>query len=553
MNPNEEPVLAAEEEVKEVAKLLTRAAKNYQMYLSNNRMFLTSLESVRKALDDYLEVNEVLTFVVHEFELLHNETVVYSNTDKYQSIAFRMYRDGVRLLSFHRGITEEDLVAFFEALTRCLETDNLEEDFVTLLWERDLQAITYYEVNDFEADYEKLKKEAEADRGPVKRLSRSEIAEAPWNRAPDKTEKLKPSIALTPEDVQEVQDLSMSVDDDLFLRRACQVLQQTLDLDPSKETHLEMEAALDGLMDACVHRKQLALASEMLEDITSRYRKLGDPEVMQALGRITKNRHSEANMASIAEVLAVGSETEHEHCRAYLCKLSVQAIPGLMRLLSHCKRPTARAALVASIAEIGRSCPLDVVKAVDVESGDEVALSLDVMEAIGTEEALASTLQFSKHTLPKVRVRVAQLTAKLGTRAALEIAKKLILDEDHAVRRRALSSLVEISGDGAVESLISLFTSSEFHELNHENKLSMLLVVRSLSARGQQEVIKSIMGMRRLLKRKPLEDTKISLIEVMHLMDEDTAVTELRHLCSGGSGRIRKAAQAALEKVNHED
>jgi len=553
MTVNEEPVSAVEEEVKEIAKLLSRTAKNYQMYLSNNRMFLTSLESLQKCLNDFLEVNEVLTFVVREFDLLHDDVIVYSNTDRYQSIAFRMYRDGVRLLSFHKGIAKDDLTVFFEALTRCMETDNLEEDFVTLLWEKDIQAITYYEVNDFEASYEKLKKDAGAKRGPAKEITRTDIEAAPWNRAPSKGDKLKPSIVLTPEEIREVQELTLTVDDDLFLRRACQVLRQTLELDQAKETYLDMEGAFDGFLDACVARKQIALASEVLDDITDRYKKTGETDVTEALARIIKGRHGEKNLASIAEVLAAGSETEHEHCQSYLRQVCPQAIPDLVKLLPHCKRQSARAALVSAVADVGRPHTSDIVKGIDAASGEEVALALDVLESIGTEEALADALQFCRHTSSRARAKVARLAAKLGNREALETAKRLILDEDHAVRRRALSSLVEISGDGSAETLLSLFTSNDFHNLAHDSKLSMLLVIRSLSPRRQLEMIKSILKMRRFFKRKPLEDTKVSLIEIMHLMNREIAVPELEHICEHASGRIRKAAETALMKVDDED
>jgi hypothetical protein len=549
----EEPISAVEEEVKEIAKLLSRTAKNYQMYLSNNRMFLSSLDSLQKALDEFLEVNEILTFAVREFELFHDDVTVYSNTDKYQSIAFRMYRDGVRLLSFHRGITGDDLMAFFEALTRCMETDNLEEDFVTLLWEKDLQAITYYEVNDFEADYEKLKKDADARRGPVKTITPTDIESAPWNRTPSKGDKLKPAIVLTPEELNEVQDLTLAVDDDLFLRRACQVLRQTLDLDPTAETYLDMEGAFDGFLDACVAGKQLALASEVLTDIAGRYRKAEGTDVTEAMARIVKGRHSERNLAAIAEVLAAGSETEHEHCQAYLRQVCPEAIPDLFKLLPHCNRASARTALASAIASVGGPHPLDIVKAIDAASAEEVALALDVLEAIATEEALAASLQFHGHTSPRVRAKVAQLAAKLGTREALNTAKQLILDEDHGVRRRALSTLVEISGDGSTETLLRLFTSNEFHSLPHDSKLSMLLVVRSLSPRGQSEMIKNILRMKRFFKRGPLEDTKVSLIELMHLMDRETSIRELERLCEHSSGRLRKAAEAALKKVDDED
>ena len=178
-------------------------------------------------------------------------------------------------------------------------------------------------------------------------------------------------------------------------------------------------------------------------------------------------------------------------------------------------------------------------------------MALDVMESIGTEEALGSTLQFSKHSSAKVRAKVAQLAARLGNRRALETARRLILDEDHGVRRRALSSLVEISGDGSAETLISLFTSNDFHNLSHDSKLSMLLVIRTLSPVGQRRVIEAVFKTRSLFKRKPMDDTKAALVELSHLMDPEVADDCLSWLGKHSSGRLRQATKEVLAKVNH--
>jgi HEAT repeat protein len=129
----------------------------------------------------------------------------------------------------------------------------------------------------------------------------------------------------------------------------------------------------------------------------------------------------------------------------------------------------------------------------------------------------------------------------------------LIKDEDHSVRRRAVVSLVKIGGDQCTQTLVDLFTSKEFGLLSHDCKLSMLVVIRNLSSAGQRRAIQAVFGMKALFKKKPLEDTKLSLIEIMHLMNQEVASEMLGKMIAKSSGKLRKAAEAALEKVNRAD
>ncbi len=541
-----------ENEVKEIAKLLSRAAKNYQMYLANNRMFRTSLENLKSALGEFLEENETLTFVVREFELLHRTDPVYSNTDKYQSIAFRMYRDGVRLLSFHRGITDEDLLAFFESLTRCMETDNLEEDFVTLMWAKDLQAITYYEVNDFEADYQSLSSRAGNElAAPPEPLTPSTLEKAPWNRITTETKELKPTITLTPEDLAEVRDLTLAVDDDVFLRRAGEVLIMTLEIENVPEAYVDMEMAFNSFIDTCVARKCLNLGAEMLTDLKQRYAKYKDEQIEESLRQIVDARHSEKNMTVIGEILSGGRETQCEHCRMYLSELSQEAIPVIFKLLSYSSHQSSRHVLVSSLARIGSADPAQIARCAGPEMAEEAELALETLEAIGTEKALAEAMSFTGNFSPKIRAKVALIAAKLRTSRAQQVAQTLIHDDDHSVRRRALTTLAEITGDRCADTLIKLFTSKDFHQLSHDSKLSMLLVIRTLSPVGQRRVIEAILKSRSLFKRKPMDDTKAALIELAHLMDPEVAEDCLRWLSKHSSGKLRQAAKTTLGKVDH--
>jgi HEAT repeat protein len=541
-----------EEEVREIANLLSKTAKNYQMYLSNNRMFISSLDSLKTTLDAFLEENDVLTFVVKEFELAHHDAIVYSNTDKYQSIAFRMYRDGIRLISFHHGITNDELLAFFEVLTRCLEADKLEEDFVTLLWEKDLQAITYYEVNDFEDNYD-LKK-GDGKRGQLRPdLLGQEFSPSQWNQVSHEVEKLKPTLSLTAEDLQEVRDLAFTVGDDLFLRRVWQVLSLAFEADESKEAYIDLENALKGFLDTCLTARQLGLAGDALARIRSVYGEFNDEEVAQAISRIVASRHSDKNMAAIENALAGGREVEHVQCLAYLSRLSEEAIPSIFRLLDACGQQSARQTVISSLASLAENHPRSIVACIDETSPDDVESAMDILETIGTDDALSTALRFDKHTSARVRGKLVSMIGTLRTDAASETARRLLNDPDASVRRRAVVSLVKICGAQATDALIGLFTTKEFNAQSHDYKLSILLAIRSLSPQPQRDVLGAIFKMRSFLRRRPIEDPKIALIEIMHLMDHDVALQTLDYLVNSSSGKTGKAAKNALKKVRDEN
>lgn len=539
-----------ESQVREVTALLSKAAKNYQMYLPNNRMFISSRDALKTALDRFLDENDILTFVVKEFELVHEDATVYVNMDRHQSIAFRMYRDGIRLLSFHKGVTEEDLMAFFEALTRCMEADDSEEDFVTLLWVRDLQSITYYEVNEFEADYRNAEKDRKGAR-PSPQPVTTELPREHPSKISDELERLKPALTLSTRDVEEVRDLAVAVEDDFFLKRAWQVMSFTLESDDTGKAYSDLETGLIGFLDTCVAKRQLGIAADALASIRTLYDQCEDSGAAEALSRIVATRYAERNIKVIGQILSAGREVEQVQCLAYLSRLSHDAIPSILALLPVCSRQSARQTVVTALASLAGTCPEEIVRSVDQARWEDVELVLDVLDAIGSEAALTSAMQLRRHPSPRVRSRVAALAGSLRTDAASEIAKDLLKDEDQSVRRRAVVSLVKIGADDCAETLIDLFTSKDFGLLPHESKRSMLLVTRNLAPSDQKRVIRAVFGMRNLLKKRSVEDTKMSLVEIMHLMSRDISAEILKKAAAKSSGGLRKAMEAALERLNH--
>ena len=233
-----------DKQVRDIASLFSKAAKNYQVYLPNNRMFLASLTEFAGALQKFLYDHETLSLVVNEFELHYGGKPVYENPDKHQSLAFRMYRDGVRLLSFHKGVSTKELLDLLEALSKCMEIDNLEEDFVTLLWEKDLKRITYYEIEDYEEEFEPRRPEGEAVTGVQDDVFGPDAEAMPPEQLQD-IEEMKNMLKFTTDELDQAKQMVETGDDDLLILRAWHVIQSTIGIRKSPDAFMDLSNAVE--------------------------------------------------------------------------------------------------------------------------------------------------------------------------------------------------------------------------------------------------------------------------------------------------------------------
>ncbi len=144
----EHPQVAA---VKQLLKLLDKASKNIRTFGSANPVAQRFFTQFYEALKAHLATYATLSLLVQRAEFFFLDESVYgssadSSTD---NLAFKLYSDGVRELTIHEGILEEDLLFFLGALWGTPDsTSNEDDDIVTRLWEKNLPTITLVTANE---------------------------------------------------------------------------------------------------------------------------------------------------------------------------------------------------------------------------------------------------------------------------------------------------------------------------------------------------------------------------------------------------------------------
>jgi hypothetical protein len=134
--------------VKSLLKLLDKAAKSSRTYGTSNPVAKRFFDQFYEELSKHLEAYTRLAFLVQRTELRFKEQVVYQQDREAtgDSIAFKMYADGIRELTFCEGLSREDLAFFLDALWGTTDPGDPaqadDDDIVTRLWARNLTTIT---------------------------------------------------------------------------------------------------------------------------------------------------------------------------------------------------------------------------------------------------------------------------------------------------------------------------------------------------------------------------------------------------------------------------
>lgn len=129
---------------------LTRAARSFLLYDPSNEAIRIFLQALRETTDGFLEKHGDLKLAVRPFELLVDGEVVYLDRDRERSLAFRLFRDGVRGLVVERGLEWTELLKLLEVLSiRYTGVRQTEDDMVVLLWKAGFQHIQIEAVEGF--------------------------------------------------------------------------------------------------------------------------------------------------------------------------------------------------------------------------------------------------------------------------------------------------------------------------------------------------------------------------------------------------------------------
>ena len=142
--PAKEPANPELASVKRLLTLLDKTAKSSRTYGSANPVAQKFFQELFEGLTAHLATYSKLAFLIQRSELYFNGEVVYRSEQdsSNESVAFKLYADGIRELAFLEGLAAEDLSFLLDSLWGSPDSEKDDDDIVTRLWSKNLSTLT---------------------------------------------------------------------------------------------------------------------------------------------------------------------------------------------------------------------------------------------------------------------------------------------------------------------------------------------------------------------------------------------------------------------------
>lgn len=133
---------------------LAKAARAFTLYDPGNALVRQFIGDYRARAEEATSGGDVI-LEVRPFELMLGAEVVYRENDRERSLSFKLFRDGIRKLTFGRGVELEELLRLLQILAvRFVGVRQAEDDVVTLLRKAEFARIMFVAVEGYASEDE---------------------------------------------------------------------------------------------------------------------------------------------------------------------------------------------------------------------------------------------------------------------------------------------------------------------------------------------------------------------------------------------------------------
>lgn len=559
--------------------LLAKAGRARRIYQPGNAALVRLLRDLTAGLEAALEKVEVIDLRVRANGLFFEGACVLDSPNPEESLAFALYRDGIRRLAFYRGLRPEEVEVLVAAAASGVTSTGLGEDIVTYLWRHDLEHIQYLVVDttivdanagssptsssqdipaptdiDFAIDalLRNIYGEARDDVGITSMsLDLSDISAKQIAESLDTIDDMAPgfhpqrSFTMTPAYAREVlAELEREDEHRVAVRAGHAVLHSLRTQVAGSPEQLRLFEVLLQMYDAAIIEGNLRLASFLLFGVS---RCPSTQERDAWLGEAV----AETRLRQVAQNTAATAEPDLDSLIVFLRTCGRCAVGTILGMLPSLPEPSGRRALTDLVLELGVD-DLDRIRSLLGSEQVFVAQeALYLLDRLGSPEAQALLLEAAHHPSSQVRIALLELAPGIDEDMGFQAAARGLEDADPKVRIAAARALSRIPGRAVAARLEERIQSPAFEVETSEVKLA-LLVSYALTSQSRalpvlSRLVKSGEG---LLAGRRAQDTAIQALKALRGVRGSPRILRIfERAARARRRRVREAARALLSEM----
>lgn len=550
---------------KEVIQSISKATKTLKIYLPNNPIYQKFLQEAHQKFDKHLNNFGDLKIRIKQYELLFKGHTIYENSDRMESIAFKLFVDGIRDIIFHEGIEKDEVVRFLELIGGEYDPSNPDDDMVTLLWEKNFSHITYTVAEDISragelippiamnAQLDMLINNETSDIDMLKKKDISVLNELLGPKLLDKP--LSSVFKLTEDEIEKIRGEIKDEEDLDPITELIEILSDILLMEKDFESFNEILGTLDSMLETLVVRGTFEHAARILILLRDLHNNDTLPEEFKARLKSSTDKAGDSDMIRNIELsLNKFGLEENEHLFLYLSSLDKNALIPLSDLLGRMENMKIRRILCEVLVALGRENVGLLSKRLDDERWYVVRNMVYILGKIGDPKVIDDFKKLINHQELKVRKELLHALEGMKVDRAKGLLVLLLDDRDSSMRILAVRALVNAKYKSAAPMLLNIVSRKEFEERDLYEKKEMF---ESLGRIASDEILPELRRLikRRsffLLKREKRDEVSICAVLALKRIGSEKAVEILKEGSLLKNRVIKEACSKALAEMTKE-
>ncbi|MFN0179725.1 MAG: HEAT repeat domain-containing protein [Gemmatimonadales bacterium] len=547
------------QQVEELLRTIAKAVRAFQMYLPNNPIYQRSVDALRAAfLPIWSNLPELIVKVV-ETDLMWDDHVVYHQPTKSESLAWLLYKDGLRVLTLRPGCEEEELPVFLQTVVRAkLLSADAGDDLLTLLWEYDFTLIDYRFaeiITDTLAVLDPQAIDMGAGVDPYQQTqTQQKVRDELGTIMPGGVDLDEFDSTLYFLDEAEINSLKKQVDDEYqadIRTAALAAILDTFELQPNSAIREEVIGLIESVFPNLLNRGEFRTVAWLLREmrlIGSRAAAI-DSGVKAKLDSFETRLSEPGLLAQMLQVVdeAVG-EAQDDDMAELLKELRVPALEPLAAHLPMVKNERARRILQEAADRIARGHVEDLVKLLRNKASPGLVGAVRVAQRLQLQPTVAPVGELVGHESPDVRLAAVEALGGIGTPGALTLLERGIDDAERTVRLAAVTIAAGRGYKGALKRLEAVVQGKGPRELERAERRQFFEAYATIAGPGGLALLGEILEPKGLFKRKESPETRTCAAYAIAKIRTAEARGYLERAANDKELSIRNAAARALRE-----
>jgi hypothetical protein len=536
---------------------LVKGLRATQLYLPNNPVYQQAMQNVRTAFRAVWEGCDELEMAVTESDFVWEKRVVLSQANRSDSIAWVLYKDGVRGVSLRPGVEQDELPRFLTVIHRARQLPaDADDDLITLLWEQDFHQIQFRVVELASADTAPLQPSEPTPPPPPAERRRQVEEEAATPEPPKGIVSLEDFDSTLyflddPERVYLQDEIQREYGQDLR-GNVLAMLMDLLELQAYSAVRSELISIVQNFIPyllAVGDFRAVAYVCRELRVVLQRAREIL-PEHRAELERLPSKLSEPEALSQLLQSLDEASvHPSEEELGELFREFLPSALGTVLAWLPELGNQRVRELLYGSAQRLAQAFPAEVNKA--LESDDEPML-LETVRLVTRLKlppaAPALGALFAAASAP-VKVAAVEALAAIGSAGAMQQLERAIDDPDREVRIGAVRVLAARNHRGAFPKISTAVDGKALRAADLTEKMAFFEAYGTMAGPAGVARLAPLLETGGFLKRKEDPETRACAAMALGKIKTPEARALLELAVKDKEPMVRNAVNKALREI----